>query len=316
MQRKAELEDLHWKLDLLGSIEVGIVVINRQFEVQIWNEFMHHHSGIVPSQIRDKSVLEFFPEIDRDWFKQKTDPVFKLKSPAFVIWEQRPYLFKFASYRPVTSATEIMYQNITLFPLASLSGEVEHLCVVVYDVTDEVVSKQRLAAANEKLQMMSRVDGLTGLFNRRYWEECCQLEFKRCQRNQGSSSLMILDIDHFKKINDTCGHPAGDQVIRSLAQIIKQTVRETDIAGRYGGEEFTIVLPDTDAHNARQVAERVRQRAESAVVTHEGREIRFTISLGVSQFSASFKDHMTWVEHADQGLYQAKESGRNRTVLR
>ncbi|WP_102798102.1 sensor domain-containing diguanylate cyclase [Bowmanella denitrificans] len=308
-----QMEDLHWKLDLLDSIEVGIVVIDRDFRVKVWNEFMHNHSGIHPADIEQQSLFDHFAEIDQDWFRQKTEPVFTLKSPAFVIWEQRPYLFRFTSYRPVTSASDLMYQNITLFPLASRSGEVEHLCVVVYDVTDEVVSKQRLASANEQLRKLSRIDGLTGLYNRRYWEESCELEFKRCMRKRGSSSVILLDIDYFKSINDTYGHPAGDQVIRSLSRIVRHTVRETDVCGRYGGEEFALVLPDTCAEEAGQVAERIREQVQLQPVQYEGHSIPFTVSLGVCQFNTSFKNHIAWVEHADRALYLAKDGGRNRT---
>lgn len=306
-----EMDDLHWKLDLLDSIEVGIVVIDRQFRVKVWNEFMHNHSGVQPDTIRHQCLFDFFAEIDQDWFRQKVEPVFTLKSPAFVIWEQRPYLFRFTSYRPVTSASDLMYQNITLFPLASRGGEVEHLCVVVYDVTDEVVSKQRLATANEQLRKMSRVDGLTGLYNRRYWEESCQQEFKRCMRNHGTSSVILLDIDYFKSINDTYGHPAGDQVIRALARVIRQIVRETDIAGRYGGEEFALVLPDTNADAALQVAERIREHVQKNTVAYEEHNIPFTVSLGICQFDSSLKGYMAWIELADKALYRAKDSGRN-----
>ncbi|MBN7818448.1 diguanylate cyclase [Bowmanella yangjiangensis] len=310
-----EMDDLHWKLDLLDSIEVGIVVIDRQFRVKVWNEFMHNHSGIQPDSIRHQCLFDYFDEIDQDWFRQKTEPVFTLKSPAFVIWEQRPYLFRFTSYRPVTSASDVMYQNITLFPLASRSDEAEHLCVVVYDVTDEVISKQRLASANQQLRQMSRVDGLTGLYNRRYWEESCEQEFKRCMRNQGTSSVVLLDIDYFKNINDTYGHPAGDQVIRTLAKAIRQIVRETDLAGRYGGEEFALVLPDTSAEAALQVAERIREFVQKQAVVYEEHSIPFTISLGICQFNPSFKGYMAWIEQADKALYTAKDSGRNNSQI-
>lgn len=310
-----ELAEMHWKHDLLGSIEIGIVVLDRSFNVLVWNQFMENHSNIVPSQIRGKPLFEFFPEIDQSWFKVKTDPVYRLKSPAFIIWEQRPYLFKFGPNRPITSSSEFMYQNITLFPLASLSGEVEQLCIVVYDVTDEAVSRQSATALNEKLELISRVDGLTGLYNRRYWEEQFSLEYKRSKRNDAPASVMMLDIDHFKNINDTYGHPAGDQVIKSLAQIIKKSIRETDIAGRYGGEEFAIILPDTVASNARMVGERIRRLAEAYTVEHEGVEMKVTVSVGITEFHSSFKDHMSWLEKADQALYKAKEAGRNRIQI-
>lgn len=310
-----EVQDLHLKHDLLGSIEVGIVVLDADFNIQLWNQFMENHSGLSPNKVMNKSLFECFPEIDQEWFIQKTDPVFKLRSPAFVIWEQRPYLIKFSAYRPITSSTEVMYQNVTMFPLTSLSGEVDQICVVVYDVTDEAISKQRFEVVNQQLQQMSRVDGLTGLFNRRFWEEQCEMEFKRNKRKDTDSALIILDIDHFKAVNDNYGHPAGDQTIRTLARIITKAIRETDIAGRYGGEEFVILLPDTDSKNAMLVAERIRRLAESFPVEWEDITINFTVSLGIAEFSTSYGSHMEWVEKADKGLYEAKETGRNKSVL-
>ncbi|MDN4504099.1 diguanylate cyclase [Alteromonadaceae bacterium BrNp21-10] len=311
-----EMDDFHLKMELLGSIEVGIVVFNQQFEVQVWNEFMQNHSGILPSEIRNKSLFSFFPEIDQEWFVQKTEPVFQLKSPAFIIWEQRPHLFQFSTYRPITSDSDYMYQNVTLFPLTSVSGDVEQIGMVVYDVTDEAISKLRFIQANKELEKISRVDGLTGLFNRRYWEESCELEYKRCSRSSGASSLIILDIDHFKKVNDTHGHPAGDEVIRRIAGIIQKTTRETDLCGRYGGEEFTIILPDTDIDQATLVAERIRRKAESLVVVHDNVDISFTVSVGISAFHESYSSHIEWLESADRNLYTAKESGRNKVVAK
>lgn len=311
----AELEDLHLKHDLLGSIEVGIAVVDREFRIELWNQFMERHSGQSPANVRGKTLFETFPEIEAEWFKRKTDPVFKLKSPAFIIWEQRPHLFQFEAYRPITSATELMYQNITIFPLTSLTGQVNQICIVVYDVTDEAISKKRFEAANKQLERISRVDGLTGLYNRRYWEEMCTIEFKRALRTGSPATMMILDIDHFKRINDGFGHPAGDKTIRSLSRIISKAIRETDIAGRYGGEEFTIVLPDTDVKSARIVAERIRKLAEHLPVEWEDKTIKYTVSIGLAEFHSSFGEHVAWIEKADQGLYEAKESGRNKVIV-
>lgn len=310
-----ELEDIHLKHDLLGSIEVGILILDRDFRVSMWNQFMENHSGMTPKSVHGKCLFDLFPEIDQDWFRQKCDPVFELRSPAFIIWEQRPFLFKFHAYRPITSYSEDMYQNVTMFPLTSLSGEVEQICTVVYDVTHEAVSKRRFESANAQLQQMSRTDGLTGLFNRRYWEEQCEFEYKRSMRTGQDTSLVILDIDHFKKINDNYGHPAGDQVIKTMAKIITTAVRETDIAGRYGGEEFTVILPDTDAKSAKLVAERIRKLTERLPVEYEGQAINFTVSVGIAMLDPSYGSHLIWLDRADKGLYEAKETGRNRTVM-
>ncbi|MDU0353969.1 GGDEF domain-containing protein [Paraglaciecola aquimarina] len=309
------LAEMHWKHDLLGSIEVGIVVLDKEFNVHVWNQFMENHSSIVPSMIQGQNVFEFFPEIDKGWFTRKAAPVFSLKSPVFVIWEQRPYLFRFGCNRPITSKAEHMYQNITIFPLASLTGEVEQICVVIYDVTDEAVSRMGMQSLNIQLQEISRVDGLTGLYNRRYWNEQFDLHFKRAKRSDSDSALIILDIDHFKKVNDTYGHPAGDQVIQALAQIIKKTIRETDIAGRYGGEEFAIILPDTPVANVEFVSERLRRLVEKCVVDYGGVNISFTISIGIAGFDSTHETSAQWLESADKVLYQAKAAGRNRVIL-
>lgn len=315
MSKLNELEDIHLKHDLLGSIEVGIFILDRDFRVKMWNQFMENHSGMTPKSVQGKCLFDLFSEIEQDWFRQKCDPVFELRSPAFIIWEQRPYLFRFPAYRPITSFSEHMYQNVTMFPLTSLSGEVEQICTVVYDVTHEAVSKQRFEAANAQLQTMSRTDGLTGLYNRRYWEEQCQHEYKRSKRTGQVASLIILDIDKFKVINDTYGHPAGDQVIKTMAKIIAAAIRETDIAGRYGGEEFTVILPNTDAQNAKLVAERIRKLTEKLPVEYDEHVIKFTVSVGIAMLDPSYSSHLVWVDRADKGLYEAKETGRNRSVM-
>jgi diguanylate cyclase (GGDEF)-like protein len=309
------LAEMHWKHDLLGSIEVGIVVLDKKFNVQVWNQFMENHSSIVPGIIQDKNLFEFFPEIDKKWFTRKAAPAFSLKSPVFIIWEQRPYLFKFDCNRPITAQATQMYQNITIFPLASLTGQVEQVCLVIYDVTDEAVSRLGMQSLNNQLEELGRTDGLTGLYNRRYWEEQFVMEFKRSRRSDNPSSLIMMDIDHFKIVNDTYGHPAGDEVIKALGGIIKKSIRETDIAGRYGGEEFAIILPETPVANVEFVSERIRRLVEKCTVVYDEVEISFTISIGIAGFNSNHKDSTQWLDSADKALYKAKESGRNRVML-
>ncbi|MEP1448295.1 MAG: GGDEF domain-containing protein [Paraglaciecola sp.] len=311
----SSLEEMHWKHDLLGSIEVGIVVLDKNYNVQVWNQFMENHSSIVPGMIQDKNLFEFFPEIDQHWFTSKAAPAFSLKSPVFIIWEQRPYLFHFDCNRPITSQANFMYQNITIFPLASLTGKVEQVCLVIYDVTDEAVTRLDMQSLNSQLEELGRVDGLTGLYNRRFWEEQFVMEYKRSIRSDNPSTLIMLDIDHFKKVNDTYGHPAGDEVIKALSNIITKAIRETDIAGRYGGEEFAILLPDTPVANVEFVSERIRRLVEKCTVKYDEIDITFTISIGIAAFTKTYNNSTQWLDSADKALYQAKESGRNRVVL-
>lgn len=301
--------------ELLASLEVGIVVLDANFTIELWNPFMENHSGKLGSEVLGKSLFALFPEINEKWLKAKTEPVFMLSSPIFTVWEQRQYLFKFDSARPITSSSDVMYQNITAFPLPNEKGEVERMCILVYDVTDQAIAKIQTENLNQKLEIMSRIDGLTGLFNRRYWQERFDREYKLAKRNGAPVSALMLDIDYFKKVNDTYGHQAGDKVIQSLAHVVKASVRETDLAGRYGGEEFAIILADTNASNAKRVAERMRLFAQQQKVKHDGETITFTISVGVAQFSNEYASALAWLEVADQALYEAKSQGRNCVIV-
>ncbi|WP_026377087.1 PAS domain-containing protein [Aestuariibacter salexigens] len=144
---QSNIEDLlefHWLMDMLQTVDVGIVVLDKQFNVKVWNGFMESHSGLLPSQVRDKCLFDLFPHINKPWFVRKTKPVFELKTRAFMTWEQRPYLFKFPNYRPITGSEDFMYQNITLSPLVAANGTVENICMMIYDVTDVAESKKQL----------------------------------------------------------------------------------------------------------------------------------------------------------------------------
>ena len=166
---------------------------------------------------------------------------------------------------------------------------------------------------NRLLEMLSRTDGLSGLLNRTCWVEAVSSELSRIERNGGPASLLMLDIDHFKLVNDRHGHPAGDEVIRSVATLVRATLRDYDTAGRYGGEEFGVILPDTGIECATAIAERIRLRIEAATLEHEA-NIRCTVSVGIAAATADVRDVREWIERADRALYRAKALGRNRAV--
>ncbi|MGB0662538.1 MAG: diguanylate cyclase [Pontibacterium sp.] len=310
-----ELEELHWQLSLLQTLDVGLVVVDTDYNVKLWNMFMEHHSGIRSQEIIDASLFDVCADLPENWLKQKLQTVFKLKSPFYLTWEQRPYLFCFNSYRPITGSSKLMYQNVTLMPLTSLSGDVKHIGILVYDVTDNAVGKVKLKAANDRLRVISRQDKLTELYNRGYWEECLVREYDRYRRTGHEATLIMLDIDHFKSVNDSYGHPVGDEVIRQLAALIRHMLRKTDIAGRYGGEEFGIILPNTPAEKAVVLAERLRLAVERLNIEVEGFSIGFTISLGVAEVGHHVADAKAWISRADAALYDSKRDGRNQYTV-
>lgn len=309
-----DLKEFHWLVAMVQNIDVGLVILDKDHRIQIWNGFMENHSGLAAPQVQQRTLFELFPELPKDWFTRKLDSVKLLKNRTFTTWEQRPYIFKFKNYRPITGTSPFMYQNMTVLPLQGTTGKVEHFALIIYDVTDEATNKQESKRAREQLVAYSRMDALTQLYNRGYWQESAQAEFQRYQRSNRPSVLVMLDIDHFKEVNDTYGHNAGDQVIRHLSALIKRTVRTTDLAGRYGGEEFAILLLDTDLAQAGYFAERLRKLVEkSELKLSDNQTLKYTISIGISQLSGAFASFDAWVKDANDALYRSKQAGRNQT---
>ncbi|WP_299790478.1 sensor domain-containing diguanylate cyclase [uncultured Shewanella sp.] len=312
---QSAMNELHWLIDMVQTIEVGLVVLDRNYDIQLWNGFMENHSGVSPNSIKGCNLFEQFDYLPATWLKQKMESVFLLKNRAFISWEQRPYVFKFKNYRPITGRADFMYQNVTLLPLSSLTGQITHISLIIYDVSDVAINKLQLKAANERLEHLSQTDGLTQLHNRRHWQLCMQREFDRHTRYGDKTSLVMFDIDHFKKINDNFGHLAGDKVIQHISHLLKQSLRETDCAGRYGGEEFSVVLANTCAEDALHFANRLREKIEKSELIFEGKPIKVTVSMGISDINDQLENSGQWLACADQALYTAKQSGRNNCTI-
>ncbi len=168
---------------------------------------------------------------------------------------------------------------------------------------------RRIRQQNRLLEQLSRTDPLTGLANRSYWLETAARELRRFQRNQRPAALILLDIDGFKPVNDRHGHAAGDALLQTLSAVLRDSLRSVDTPGRLGGDEFGVVLPETDLERAREVAERLRQRVEQ-VCDVAGEPC--TLSLGVTEAGPQHVDVEAWIKQADMALYLAKAQGRNR----
>ncbi len=181
-------------------------------------------------------------------------------------------------------------------------------------VATQVAIKIDLANLHEQINRMATIDTLTGIANRRAYQRGFEAMFDRAKRRSSALYLILCDIDHFKKINDSFGHPAGDQVLRQVAKQFNQVVRAIDLAARTGGEEFAILLEGTDKKGAWMVAERLRKLIEGLEMKFLGKRVAVTISLGIAAFPQDANTMEKLVSCADRALYQAKASGRNRSV--
>jgi len=311
-----DFKELHWLLDIIQSSNIGIVVLDRELRVEVFNRFMQAHSGIAPEEAIGKPLTDLFPELPEQWLWRRHRTVFELGIPVYTTWEERSYLFRFPLHLPIHYYVDVMYQNVMFVPLRTSNDTVERMGIVVHDVTESALASKALQDTRAELLILSRVDALTKLWNRGYWEERFEEEWERARRSGGPVSLVMLDIDHFKSINDSYGHQLGDAAIRLMASTLREFSREVDICGRYGGEEFVAILPDTTKEGALVFCERLRLGIAGRSLEGPNKEVvKFTISLGAAEFDINSDSSRLWLQRVDQALYRAKDSGRNQTQI-
>ena len=191
----------------------------------------------------------------------------------------------------------------------------ESLSRSIANTMEKIRLKREIKLAQEKLAEMSTRDELTGLYNRRYFMEALEREISRAKRYETDLALCMLDLDHFKQINDTYGHPAGDTVLTEIGTMLKECTRQSDLVCRYGGEEFVVILPNTGVKKAKSVSDRFRKKVSKYQFKHNSSQLQITVSIGIASYGHEEDQSPTQlIEMADKALYQAKEAGRNMVV--
>jgi len=216
---------------------------------------------------------------------------------------------------PLHGQEKIRGSLILLFPETTTNTELNHQFFDEIAIAVSIGFKQLIS--HQKIHKEAITDGLTGLYNHRFFVEQLLKEMQRSRRYQNPLSLLMLDIDNFKNYNDTNGHPAGDELLKRIGDIFKRSVRRTDYVTRYGGEEFAIILPETLLENARLVAEKIRKSIAKHVFDNQEAQPggNLTISIGVAEHSKEINQVDEFVNNADVALYSAKEAGRNKVCL-
>lgn len=296
------------------KLNTGVLVLGLDFNIVQWNRFLQVHTHKNPEDVIGKSVFTVFPELPKKWFMRKLSSVVQLKTQNFCSWEQRHHLFELPHTRPITTDSHFMAQNCTFLPIES-DGEIKHICILIEDATDVCHYQTKLNNVLDELALANRIDGLTQIFNRKHWEECLDKEFSRARRYDHGLALIMLDLDHFKLLNDTYGHQCGDTVLIETAKLVSSLLRLCDLFGRYGGEEFAVILPETDLAGAADVAERIREKLSEFVINFQSETIRISASVGVATINDHDQRYEDLISNADMALYKAKSQGRNRVSL-
>jgi len=292
--------DLVQVLDGLGQ---GVVVLDPGCRVLYWNRWMERASGRGAAEALGASLLELYPGIDTPAFRRNLKSVLSFGIVAYFSQRIHGQLFPFAPAPGSPEGFELMQQRCAMGPLRE-EGRVASVYLTVEDVTETVSFQRRLAE-------LALRDVLTSAFNRRFFDRRLGEELERTRRYGHSLGLVMIDIDHFKAVNDGFGHQFGDEALKNLAAVCGQAIRASDVLARYGGEEFCLLLPETDLAETAALAERVRAAVERSPVRAFGRVADLTISAGAAA-SREGDGPDELLRRADEALYAAKAGGRNR----
>ncbi len=315
------------------SLKLQNIVLNEQSRINVeFHDSMKNIAKIIETQYELNYIVPLIGEMLDRFISDHLIYVFLKQDDKFnLVWpkackDERIY----EALKQITGETEYILTNndkIGAFPLIS-DGEITG-CIVARSTLDklskrdisylEQLTRQSAITINRantyaKVLQYATLDALTGLNNRRQFELRLKQEIATTKRQKNPLCAMMIDIDFFKKVNDTYGHASGDTVLKTTASIIKEHLRESDIPSRYGGEEFAILLPYTHIEEAKIVGERLRKAVESTPINIDKKNINVTISMGLAEFSPDETGEELF-KRADKALYEAKESGRNKVCI-
>lgn len=287
---------------IFKTVAGGILLIDNNFNILRHNEAFLRMTGASAQAARDRKCYEVFPSAN---CHTPECPIQKIKKGAE----------RLENDLEMTGPDgDKVYYHVLATPFRGPAGDLIGIVEHITDVTSRVLAEKALQASECRYKELSSTDELTGLFNKRHFNQHLEMEVARAKRYGHPLALMIMDIDNFKHYNDTYGHPAGDVVLATLGKLLKKSLRLNDLACRYGGEEFVVILPETEGETALMLAERIRERfAALEFSPAEGLVVQKTLSIGVAQLKTD-ESGAALLQRADQNLYAAKNSGRNRTV--
>lgn len=293
------------KTDILDTLENGVMITDKDLNILLWNRWLAVHTGISPEKARGQHLPELFPDTSFSILKRKIRIAFTLKTPSFTNASVEKYIIPVKLNKITKSIFRFMRQDSVITALDDTQA-----AILIYDATALLEANAVIETQLKLVEKQARTDCLTQCYNKTMFNELLAVEIKKADRHDYTFSMIILDIDNFKSVNDTFGHLVGDYVLKKIAAICAQHIRESDVFARWGGEEFCILLPQTTLENAVAVADKLRRILAAYDFGEAGHQ---QCSFGVAEYSRD-NQQSDLVRQADEALYYAKHNGKNRVA--
>ncbi len=324
---------------ILDHVPSGHFILRHDFVVLYWNRSLESWTGIPREQIVGASILDRFPHLTSPKYVNRIEEIFKGGPPAVFSSQLHRHIipaplpggkmrFQYTVATSIrTLADDAFCAMFAIQDVTSLTEAIENHQLALTQAMQEMEERRKVEAELVKntteLQRLNKIlkersirDSLTGLYNHRHFYKVLRRDFMLSARNESELACLLLDLDHFKQVNDTYGHPCGDSMLKEIAHLLRRSVRETDVVARYGGEEFAILLPQTNLAGARTLAEHTRTLIEKHAFRFGPLTIKIAISIGIATSLMTLpgkpKELLT---AADRALYRAKKEGRNRIAV-
>lgn len=333
-----DIDQAAQRFAILDHAPIGQFILRQDFAVLFWNRCLEAWTGIAREQIVGSCILEHFPHLGTARYASRIAGIFRGGPPTVFSSQLHKYVipaplpggklrFQYTVVTAVPAADEAgFYAMFAIQDVTSLTEAIENhrgaLRQVMAEMEERKKAQAELLTYAEELKRLNGIlkersirDGLTGLFNHRYFYHVLHRDFSLASRSGKDIACLLLDLDDFKRVNDTHGHPCGDYVLKETAALLGHIFRETDVVARYGGEEFAVLLPETNLDGARVTAEHARLAIERHRFRFGAAELNVTVSIGLAtRLTHQLTKPQELLAWADQALYRAKADGRNRLV--
>jgi diguanylate cyclase (GGDEF)-like protein/PAS domain S-box-containing protein len=295
--------------DALDHVPLGVMVFDRELRLLFWNACLEEWTGLRRDEVLGHDVRDRLPQLWQPRYAGRLRDLFEHGAPAVFSSQLHPHFVP----APLRSG-RLRVQHTSAVAMPAEGGGF-HALVIVQDVTGLADAMTDLRRARDEARQRASTDGLTGVANRGHFLEMAGRSIAAARRYHRELSLLMLDVDRFKAINDTYGHAAGDATLVSLVKVCSRALREGDLIGRLGGDEFAVLLPETAPDLAGQVAARLRDALAATAVAWENERLPLEVSFGVASLGPQGDGLDALLGRADEALYQAKRRGRNCVVL-